>query len=113
MRSSPWSGRGTPTWARSAAPGSWSSRSVRRRAWPVATSAYPVLAAAAGTADTGRYRSTLAGAARGVVLLSCLGAAALVGVAAPAGRILGVVAGGNVAGPIAAAVAGFAPGLIG
>jgi len=80
---------------------------------PVATSAYPVLAAAAETADTGRYRSTLAGAARGVVLLSCLGAAALVGVAAPAGRILGVVAGGNVAGPIAAAVAGFAPGLIG
>ncbi|MBX6724175.1 MAG: virulence factor MviN, partial [Dactylosporangium sp.] len=40
---------------------------------PVATAAYPVLARAAASGDTGEYRGTLAATTRGVLLLSCLG----------------------------------------
>jgi putative peptidoglycan lipid II flippase len=77
---------------------------------PVATASFPVLAAAAATGEPERYRATLAGTARGVLLLSCLGAAALVAVADPVARLF-------VAAPkvdaLAAAIVGFAPGLLG
>lgn len=77
---------------------------------PLATAAYPTLAAARATGDVAAFRATLAPAARGVLLLSCLGAAALVAVAVPAAVLL--VPAGEV-GAAAAGIAGFAPGLIG
>jgi putative peptidoglycan lipid II flippase len=77
---------------------------------PLATAAYPTLAAAWADRDTGRYAATLAPAARGVLLLSCLGAAALVAVAGPAAEVLLDPPG---TAPLAAAIAGFAPGLLG
>ncbi|MEV4624306.1 lipid II flippase MurJ [Asanoa sp. NPDC049573] len=73
---------------------------------PVATAAYPALATAHSTGDDAGYRSRLAPAARGVLLLSCLGAAALFAVAEP-------VAGFFALPGLGGAVAGFAPGLIG
>ncbi|HEV7706953.1 MAG TPA: lipid II flippase MurJ, partial [Asanoa sp.] len=73
---------------------------------PVATAAYPALATAHSTGDHLGYRSRLAPAARGVLLLSCLGAAALFAVAEP-------VAGFFALAGLGGAVAGFAPGLIG
>jgi putative peptidoglycan lipid II flippase len=77
---------------------------------PLATAAYPTLAAARAGGDEDTYRRTLAGTGRAVVLLSCLGAAALVAAARP-------VADFFVAPPLAAAtaagIAGFAPGLLG
>jgi putative peptidoglycan lipid II flippase len=77
---------------------------------PLATAAYPTLSAAWAERDAGRYAATLAPAARGVLLLSCLGAAALVAVAGPAAEILLDPPG---TAPLAAAIAGFAPGLLG
>ncbi|REF98849.1 putative peptidoglycan lipid II flippase [Asanoa ferruginea] len=73
---------------------------------PVATAAYPALATAHSTGDDSGYRTRLAPAARGVLLLSCLGAAALFAVAEP-------VAGFFALSGLGGAVAGFAPGLIG
>ena len=73
---------------------------------PVATAAYPALATAHTTDDDSGYRRRLAPATRGVVLLSCLGAAALVAVAEP-------VAGFFALPRLGEAVAGFAPGLLG
>ncbi|GIF75562.1 murein biosynthesis integral membrane protein MurJ [Asanoa siamensis] len=73
---------------------------------PVATAVYPALAAAHSTGDHPGYRDRLAPAARGVLLLSCLGAAALFAVAEP-------VAGFFALAGLGGAVAGFAPGLIG
>ncbi|MDG4824547.1 lipid II flippase MurJ [Asanoa sp. WMMD1127] len=73
---------------------------------PVATAVYPALATAHSTGDHSGYRDRLAPAARGVLLLSCLGAAALAAVAEP-------VAGFFALSGLAAAVAGFAPGLLG
>jgi putative peptidoglycan lipid II flippase len=77
---------------------------------PLATAAYPTLAAAWTDRDADRYVGTLAPAARGVLLLSCLGAAVLVAVADPAAEVLLDRPG---TGPLAAAIAGLAPGLIG
>lgn len=77
---------------------------------PLATAAYPTLVAAWADGDRDRYAGTLARATRGVLLLSLLGAAALVAVAEPAGTVLLAGPGGA---PLAAAIAGFAPGLIG
>ena len=73
---------------------------------PVATAVYPALATAHSTGDHPGYRDRLAPAARGVLLLSCLGAAALVAVAEPVGGFFALTG-------LAGAVAGFAPGLIG
>jgi len=73
---------------------------------PVATAAYPALATAHSGGDDSGYRRRLAPAARGVLLLSCLGAAALVAVAQP-------VAGFFALPGLGGAVAGFAPGLVG
>lgn len=81
---------------------------------PLATAAYPAMAAAAGTGEHERYRSTLAGAVRAVVLLSCFGAAALVALAEPAARVLvALMPQAPPPGPLAAGIAGFAPGLVG
>jgi putative peptidoglycan lipid II flippase len=77
---------------------------------PLATAAFPVLANARATADPRRYADTLAGAARGVLLLTCLGAAGLVAIARPVARLFGDVA---QVGALTWAVAGFAPGLLG
>ncbi|MER7461021.1 lipid II flippase MurJ [Micromonospora sp. NPDC126480] len=75
---------------------------------PLATAAYPTLAAAAAGGDEQGYRRTVAGTTRGVLLFSCLGAAALIGTALPVGHFF----------PLnpqvtAAAIVGFAPGLVG
>ncbi|MEU4222464.1 lipid II flippase MurJ [Actinoplanes sp. NPDC026623] len=73
---------------------------------PLATAAYPTLVATAERGDEGGYRDALAGTARTVALLACLGAAALFAVAAPVATLLGT--------PRAApGIAGFAPGLLG
>ncbi|WP_091562655.1 murein biosynthesis integral membrane protein MurJ [Micromonospora pattaloongensis] len=77
---------------------------------PVATAAYPTLSAARATGDEERYRATLAPATRAVVLLTCLGAAALVALARPAADLL-IPA--HQAAATAAGIAGFAPGLLG
>ncbi|HEU4425231.1 MAG TPA: lipid II flippase MurJ [Pilimelia sp.] len=77
---------------------------------PVATAAFPRLAAAGAADDTGRYAGTLAPAVRGVLLLSCLGAAVLVAVAGPAGQLL---VDGRGTGAVTAGIVGFAPGLLG
>jgi putative peptidoglycan lipid II flippase len=81
---------------------------------PVATSAYPVLARAFATGEAGAYQRTLAGASRSVLLLSGLGAAGLVALADPVARLLAQVTRGIPSVPtLAAAIAGFAPGLLG
>ncbi|MEU8264775.1 lipid II flippase MurJ [Micromonospora sp. NPDC048999] len=77
---------------------------------PLAVAAYPTLAAARAAGDERTYQQTLAPAVRGVVLFSLLGAAALVGTAVPVGHFF---LPSDVAGPAAAAIAGFAPGLVG
>ncbi|WP_018220110.1 murein biosynthesis integral membrane protein MurJ [Salinispora pacifica] len=77
---------------------------------PLAVAAYPSLAAAGSVGDEAAYRATLAPTARGVLLLSCLGAAVLVGTAVPVGYFFFV---GEAAATAAAGIAGFAPGLIG
>nr|WP_239134252.1 lipid II flippase MurJ [Rugosimonospora africana] len=80
---------------------------------PVATSAYPALATAVETGAAQRFRETLASATRSVLLLSALGAAALVGLAGPIAWILAHLAKAPQAGTLTAAIAGFAPGLLG
>ncbi|SCF25344.1 putative peptidoglycan lipid II flippase [Micromonospora viridifaciens] len=77
---------------------------------PLAVAAYPTLAAARAAGDERTYRETLAPAVRGVVLFSLLGTAALVGTAIPVGHFFFAP---DLAGPAAAAIAGFAPGLLG
>jgi putative peptidoglycan lipid II flippase len=73
---------------------------------PTATAVYPALAHAHATDDPDSYRRRLAPAIRGVVLLSLLGAAALVGVAKPAAGFFALPG-------LAQAVIGLAPGLLG
>ncbi|GAB3090085.1 murein biosynthesis integral membrane protein MurJ [Micromonospora schwarzwaldensis] len=78
---------------------------------PLAVAAYPTLVAARAGGDERAYRDTLAPAARGVVLFSLLGAAALAGTALPVGHFF-------FPDPVdartaAAGIAGFAPGLLG
>ena len=81
---------------------------------PVATSAYPALASASAAGDLDRFRRTLAGATRAVLLLSALGAAALAALAWPIAWIYAKVAHSpGQAGEIAAGIAAFAPGLLG
>ncbi|MEU8615384.1 lipid II flippase MurJ [Actinoplanes sp. NPDC048791] len=73
---------------------------------PLATAAYPTLSATAERGDEDGYRAALAGTARTVALLACLGGAALVAVAQPVAALLGT--------PQAApGIVGFAPGLLG
>ncbi|MEV4847726.1 lipid II flippase MurJ [Micromonospora matsumotoense] len=75
---------------------------------PLAVAAYPGLSAAAATGDEDGYRTTVAATTRGVLLCSFLGAAALIGTAEPVGRFFPLGAE-----PTAAAITGFAPGLVG
>ncbi|MEU4717410.1 lipid II flippase MurJ [Micromonospora purpureochromogenes] len=77
---------------------------------PLAVAAYPTLAAARAAADEDANRRTLAPAVRGVLIFSSLGAAALVGVATPIGYFFFPA---QTAPAAAAAIAGFAPGLLG
>ncbi|WP_433394100.1 murein biosynthesis integral membrane protein MurJ [Micromonospora sp. KLBMP9576] len=77
---------------------------------PLAVAAYPALAAAHAAGDEEGYRGTLAPAVRGVLLFSCLGAAALAGTAIPVGRLFFAPSAAEAA---AGAIAGFAPGLLG
>lgn len=83
---------------------------------PVATAAYPGLAEAAATGEHGSYRTTLARASRAVLLLSSLGAAALVALATPVATLLAVLMPAADPGSVtrlAAGIAGFAPALAG
>jgi putative peptidoglycan lipid II flippase len=79
---------------------------------PIATAAYPALTAAHVLADEPRFADTLARAARGVVLFSSLGAAALVALAGPMAAVLATRPDVPVEG-LALGLVGFAPGLIG
>lgn len=69
---------------------------------PLATAVYPTLSAA----DPDRYRDALSGAARSIMLLAGLGAAALAALAVPIAYLVGT-------GRAAPGIAGFAPGLFG
>jgi putative peptidoglycan lipid II flippase len=73
---------------------------------PLATAVYPSLAAAASRRDEPAYAAALAPTARSVMLLACLGAAALVALAGPAATVVGTRG-------AAPGIAGFAPGLLG
>ena len=74
---------------------------------PIAISAFPVLAASRGRA----FDDTAASAARGVLLMSCLGTALLAGAAVPAARVFASAP--AQVNQLALAFAAFAPGLIG
>ncbi|MEU4776124.1 lipid II flippase MurJ [Micromonospora sp. NPDC023644] len=76
---------------------------------PLAVAAYPTLAAAATAGRDEDYRRTLSSTVRGVLLFSCLGAAALVGTAAPVATFFYP----DDPGSTAAGIVGFAPGLLG
>ncbi|SCF23758.1 murein biosynthesis integral membrane protein MurJ [Micromonospora chokoriensis] len=77
---------------------------------PLAVAAYPTLAAARAAGDEGAYRATLAPAVRGVLLFSFLGTAALIGTAGPVGYFFFPA---STASTAAAAIIGYAPGLVG
>ncbi|MFG1872231.1 murein biosynthesis integral membrane protein MurJ [Micromonospora arborensis] len=77
---------------------------------PLAVAAYPTLAAARAAGDEDTYRATLAPAVRGVLLFSCLGTAALIGTAGPVGHFFFSEPTASTA---AAAIIGYAPGLVG
>jgi putative peptidoglycan lipid II flippase len=77
---------------------------------PIATSAYPALAKATATGDRDGYATTLAGAARGLALVGCLGAAGLAALASPLARVLASTTSPD---RVAAGIAGLAPGLLG
>jgi putative peptidoglycan lipid II flippase len=74
---------------------------------PIAISAFPVLSAAAAGPE---FNETAAGSIRAVLLMSCLGAALLAAIAAPAARVF---TGPGQAPELALGFAAFAPGLIG
>ncbi|MFF5181969.1 murein biosynthesis integral membrane protein MurJ [Micromonospora sp. NPDC000316] len=76
---------------------------------PLAVASYPTLATASAAGDEAGYRRTLSTTVRGVLLLSCLGVAALIGTAQP---VASVFYPDNSA-STAAAIMGFAPGLLG
>jgi putative peptidoglycan lipid II flippase len=84
-------------------------------ALPVATSVYPSLATAAATGDDDGYRRTLATSTRSVLLLSALGAAALIAAATPLGNLFAWIASKTAPDPhtLALAFATFAPALLG
>ncbi|MGC4750600.1 murein biosynthesis integral membrane protein MurJ [Micromonospora sp. DT201] len=78
---------------------------------PLAIAAYPTLAAARAAGDDNTYRATLAPAVRGVLLFSCLGTAALIGTAGPVGHFF--FSESTASTTAAAAIIGYAPGLVG
>ncbi|MET7709055.1 lipid II flippase MurJ [Micromonospora sp. NPDC005413] len=76
---------------------------------PLAVASYPTLATASAAGDEAGYQRTLSATVRGVLLFSCLGVAALIATAQP---IAAVFYPDNPA-STAAAIMGFAPGLLG
>ncbi|MFL6074213.1 MAG: murein biosynthesis integral membrane protein MurJ [Mycobacteriales bacterium] len=81
---------------------------------PLATSAYPTLAARHAAGDHGAYARTGAATGRAVLLVSFAAAAALVAVAVPAARVIVQSAPGRPSvTPLAAGIVAFAPGLVG
>jgi putative peptidoglycan lipid II flippase len=83
-------------------------------ALPVATTSYPALAEAGAVGDEEQYAATLAPASRSLLLLCCLGAAALFTLSRPIAELLvQLTAHGASASQLADGIAGFAPGLIG
>lgn len=81
---------------------------------PVATSAYPTLADAVATDDHDSYRRSLSRTVRATLLLTSLGMAVLIAVAAPAAGIVGMLAARNPSvDALTAGIVGFAPGLVG
>lgn len=81
---------------------------------PLATSAYPRLAALAEQGDGDGFGRTAAGAARGVVVVTLVAAAVLVAAAGPLARVLveGVGAQADVT-ALTRGIVAFAPGLVG
>lgn len=81
---------------------------------PIATSAYPRLAAAFSNHDTDTYRATLRPAARLTLATTTWAAAILVACAHPIAVVLMAAATGNTRpDPVAASIIAFAPGLLG
>jgi len=81
---------------------------------PVATAAFPALAAAAAAGDRDEYAGRLSGAVRAVVLGSALGGAALVATAPAVAQVLAARGVSAIpASVLADGVIAFAPGLVG
>ncbi len=80
---------------------------------PVATAAFPRLAAAHASGDTAGFARTLATNTRAVLLLCAVAAAALVATARPVGEVVSSFADGNDPAALGWAIAAFAPGLLG
>lgn len=81
---------------------------------PVATTAYPGLAEAGEAGDRPRFAGVLAPALRTVVMVTCLGAAALVVLARPVAVILAELSSRPPdIGQLAGGITWFAPGLVG
>jgi putative peptidoglycan lipid II flippase len=82
---------------------------------PVATAAYPTLAESAAGGDRVRYGTTLAVTTRATVLLCLFGTAAMVAVASPLASLVALLmpTARDSTAPLAAGIAGFAPGLVG
>jgi putative peptidoglycan lipid II flippase len=81
---------------------------------PLATSAFPRLAALHGGGDAPGYRRLAAGSTRAVLVVTLVGGALMVAVAEPVARVLvqGAGAASDVA-ALAGGIAAFAPGLVG
>jgi len=81
---------------------------------PIATSAFTALAGQSGRGDEAAFRRTTARTTRAVLLVSLLGAAVLVGTAAPVARtFLSGAGGGAPPWQLSWALVAFAPGLVG
>jgi putative peptidoglycan lipid II flippase len=97
----------------------WLAQTVFLLPWavlavPIATSAFPALADSAAAADERRFQVTTAAALRATLLVSAFGAALLVAVAPDAATVLAALdRTGPDPAPLAAAIAAFAPGLLG
>lgn len=79
---------------------------------PLATSAFPRLAASAATGDAAAFAVTSSRTTRAVVLAAAAGTALLVAVSEPVGRFFGTLDSGDVS-AMAHAVVAMAPGLVG
>jgi len=80
---------------------------------PIATTAFPRLAAAFDGGEPAEQRAVTATTTRAVVLVSCAGAALLAAAAVPVARVFQIGPGVSQPGAFAAAITAFAPGLLG
>ena len=80
---------------------------------PLAMSAFQRLASSVEAGDVDAYARTTASTTRMIVLASAAGAAALAGAALPVARTFVLGPGSGDAGPLAAGLVAFAPGLVG